>query len=92
MLNGTFSFDSDYAKSKHNLKDEKTILVDLHRYYERGIRSKSLDMQKRFINHISGRYNLMQLSLGWIKLQNGPETGLIRIEVCLVNNQGQLFE
>ena len=91
-ISGQFSFDTDYMKAKRQLKADKSIHVDLHRFNERGIYTKNLDMQKRFISHVSGSFNMIQITLGWIKIPNLPECGLIKVEICLVNNKGTLFE
>lgn len=48
-------------------------------------------MQKRFISHVSDSFNFIQLTIGWIKIPNFPETGLIKVEIYLVNNKGILF-
>lgn len=59
------------------MKRDKCIMVDYIRLYERGIYSKNLDMQKRFISQVSSSYNMIQLTIGWIQLPNRPESGLI---------------
>ena len=59
------------------MKLNKCILVDYIKLYERGIYSKNLDMQKRFINQVSSSFNMIQLTIGWIHLPNRPESGLI---------------
>lgn len=59
------------------MKRDKCIQVDLHRFYERGIYSKNEDMQKRFMSQLSSTINMIQLNIGWIKIPNHPESGLI---------------
>lgn len=44
------------------------------------------------MSQLSSTMNMIQLTIGWIKIPNQPESGLIQVEVCLVNNMGTVID
>ena len=86
---GSFSFDSDYKKAKKLSKtsNSRQIQVDLHKVFERGIKTKNKDMQARMIETLSSSFNLVQVTIGSFKIPSTPPNSLIRVEACLINSK-----
>ena len=41
---------------------------------------------------MSDSFSMIELTLGWIKIPNFTDTGLMKVEICLVNNKGAMIE
>jgi len=91
-IGGTFSFDTDLKKSKSRVKSGQTLMVDLHRMFERGIYTTNSDMQKLFTEKLSGTFDYMQLTVNSFKIANPPLNSLIKVEVALVDSSSKLLE
>lgn len=87
-LNGVFSFDGEYSKAKKLLlKNERCINVDLHRIFERGMKTKNKHLQSRMLETLNSSFNQIQVSLSTIRIPNPPLHSLIRIETVLIDSQ-----